>query len=52
MGKGRAKKAKKKKKKKKETSTKRYWLIEEILVGEVTKRNIMLTNEYYAITDL
>lgn len=36
-------------KKAKETSLSVDWLIEKILVGEVTKRNIMLTNEYYAI---
>lgn len=36
-------------KKAKETSLSVDWLIEKILGGEVTKSNIMLTNEYYDI---
>ena len=36
-------------KKAKETNLSVDWLVERILDGEVTKRNIMLTDEYYAI---
>lgn len=36
-------------KKAKETNLSVDWLIERILAGEVTKRNIMLTDEYYSI---
>ena len=36
-------------KKAKETALSVDWLIEKILSGEVTKSNILLTNEYYAI---
>lgn len=36
-------------KKAKETALSIDWLIEKILSGEVTKSNILLTNEYYAI---
>lgn len=36
-------------KKAKETAFSVDWLIEKILSGEVTKSNILLTNEYYAI---
>lgn len=36
-------------KKAKETNLSIDWLIEKILTGEVTKSNILLTNEYYAI---
>lgn len=36
-------------KKAKETNLSIDWLIEQILAGEVTKSNIMLTDEYYAI---
>lgn len=36
-------------KKARETSLSLDWLIEKILSGEITKSNIMLTDEYYAI---
>jgi plasmid replication protein rep and AAA-class ATPase domain len=36
-------------KKAKETNLSVDWLVERILDGEVTKRNIMLTDDYYAI---
>lgn len=36
-------------KKAKETNLSVDWLVERILDGEITKRNIMLTDEYYAI---
>lgn len=36
-------------KKAKETTLSIDWLIEKILAGEVTKSNILLTNEYYVI---
>lgn len=36
-------------KKAKETNLSVDWLVERILAGEVTKRNIMLTDEYYSI---
>ena len=36
-------------KKAKETNLSIDWLIEKILVGEVTKSNILLTNDYYTI---
>lgn len=36
-------------KKAKETNLSIDWLVEEILAGNITKENIMLTSEYYAI---
>ncbi|MBY4633684.1 AAA family ATPase [Streptococcus suis] len=36
-------------KKAKETNLSVDWLVERILAGEITKENIMLTNDYYAI---
>lgn len=36
-------------KKAKETNLSVDWLVEKILAGDITKENIMLTNEYYAV---